>query len=144
VLKISARTNRSDGVGFDNINLQFNGSATGYSMRLVYGTGTTATSVSSSTTAATLQYATTSSATSNTFGNYELYIHNYTGSNLKSFSSDSVTENNSSGVNATIVGLTASLWSNVTAITSIRLTQGTGTSFAQYSTAYLYGIRVEL
>ena len=140
VLKISARTNRSDGVGFDNINLRFNGSATGYSMRLVYGSDTNALSVNSSTTYATFQYATSAFATASTFGNAELYIPNYAGSTNKSLSSDSVSETNTTGGNSNILGLTASLWSNTAAITSIALTQGTGTSFDQYSTATLYGI----
>lgn len=139
-LKISARTNRSDGVGFDNISLQFNGSATGYSMRLIYATGTSALSVNSSSTASTFQYGTSNAATANTFGNSEVYIPNYAGSTNKSFSSDSVTENNSNASNATIVGLSASLWSNTEAINSIGLTLGAGLSFNQYTTASLYGI----
>ena len=142
ILKISARTNRADGVGFDNINLQFNGSAIGYSMRLLYGTGTNALSVNSSTTAATFQYATSSNATTATFGNSELYIPNYTGNTLKSFISDSAAENNSTGNNDTILALSVSLWSNTTAINRITLTGAS--NFAQYSTATLYGIRVEL
>jgi hypothetical protein len=76
-----------------------------------------------------------SSTTANTFGSTSLYIPNYTSSNNKSFSIDSVTENNG----ATAYAMLAGLWSNSAAITSIRMTISANT-FTQYSTAYLYGI----
>ena len=38
------------------------------------------------------------------------------------------------------VALTAGLWSNTAAITSITITSG-GVNLAQYSTFYLYGIK---
>jgi len=74
--------------------------------------------------------------TSNTFGNAVLYIPNYTSSNNKSFSLDSVTENNSSDAWGQIH---AGLWSNTSAINQITFTNPSG-DFAEYSTAYLYGI----
>jgi hypothetical protein len=40
-----------------------------------------------------------------------------------------------------LLNLTASLWSNTAAITSITVLPTTGTSFNQYSTATLYGIK---
>jgi hypothetical protein len=75
-------------------------------------------------------------STSSTFGSYELYIPNYTSSNYKSYSYDWATENNSTSV---YLGLTAGLWSNATAISSIVITPDTGT-IMQYSSFYLYGI----
>jgi hypothetical protein len=74
--------------------------------------------------------------TANTFNNTQWYLPNYAGSNNKSVSIDSVTENNSTDI---IQTLTAGLWSNSAAITSIKLNPSPA-SFVQYSTAYLYGI----
>jgi len=73
--------------------------------------------------------------TASTFGNGQVYIPNYAGSNNKSTSADTVSEDN-----ATLAysALTAGLWSNTAAITSITI--AAVTNFAQYSTAYLYGI----
>jgi hypothetical protein len=78
--------------------------------------------------------------TVNTFTNTEFYIPNYTSSNFKSVSVDDTAENNT-----TYAGLRigAGLWSNVTTITSIQLYPAYA-NFAQYSTATLYGVRVEL
>jgi len=74
--------------------------------------------------------------TSNTFGSAELYIPNYTLSNYKSFSLGSVTENNLSDA---WLQMHAGLWSNTAAINRLTFTNVSG-GFAQYSTAYLYGI----
>jgi hypothetical protein len=74
--------------------------------------------------------------TASTFANGELYIPNYASSNYKSAQLDSVNENNSTTQRIT---LSAGLWSDAAAITSIKLVQGNG-NFDQYSTAYLYGI----
>jgi len=75
--------------------------------------------------------------TASTFSNGELYIPNYASSNYKSSSLDSANENNSDTTQR--MTLSAGLWSDAAAITSIKLVQGNG-NFAQYSTAYLYGI----
>ena len=80
-----------------------------------------------------------STATSNTFGNSELYIPNYAGSTNKSSSADAVAESNTTTVFAY---LNAALWSSTAAITSITLTPDAGgANFVQYSTATLYGIK---
>jgi hypothetical protein len=79
---------------------------------------------------------TSSGATASTFNNADLYIPNYAGSNNKSFSIDSVSENNGT---AAVASLFAGLWSQTAAITSITLTSRNG-NFDQYSTAYLYGV----
>ena len=75
-------------------------------------------------------------ATASTFGNAEIYIPNYASSNNKSVSADFVSETNAADA---IFGLTAGLWANTSAITSIKLTPAA--AFAQYSTATLYGIK---
>jgi hypothetical protein len=76
-----------------------------------------------------------SSATANTFGNVQIYITNYTGSQHKSISIDSVSENNAN--NEAYTMLAAGLWSNTSAITSVKLSGNFETS----STFHLYGIK---
>lgn len=112
--------------------LRFNSATTNFSDRWVYGAG-----AAYSTTNSNIDFLNgRSSFTANTFGNSELYIPNYTGSNNKSVSVDSVAEDNSS---LAYTQLSAGLWSNTAAITSIQILASTG-NIAQYSTAYLYGI----
>lgn len=116
----------------------FNGSTTSYSDRYLQGDGATASSGTNSGGGSKF-YAgecTASTATSNTFGNQELYIPNYTGSNYKSISIDAIAETNAT---TQYVSLTASLWSNTAAITSIKLVPSTG-NFVANSTATLYGV----
>jgi hypothetical protein len=118
--------------------MTFNGSSSGYSERLLYGTGSAANSTNTSGSYINWSFlSNVSSDTANTFSNSEFYIPNYTGSNYKSVSSDSVTENNATAAN---IYVNAALWSNTAAITSITLTCNTA-QFVQYSTFYLYGIK---
>jgi hypothetical protein len=133
VVKFSARDNSA--TTWNNLFVTFNGSSSGYSEKIVAGTNGSAVSASASSTSLTFQYSDGANATSNTFSNGELYIPNYTSSNYKSISTDSVTELNASN---NLAGLSAQLWSNSAAITSITFTGG-GT-IQQYSTFYLYGI----
>jgi len=78
------------------------------------------------------------STSANTFSNQEIYIPNYAGSNYKSFSSESVVENNATD---TRVEMMASLWSDVSAVTSIVIASYTSNNLLQYSSFYLYGIK---
>jgi hypothetical protein len=78
-----------------------------------------------------------STATSNTFGNFTLYIPNYAGSTQKSMICEAVTENNATNAAAR---LCAYLHTGTSAINIITLTAASGT-FVQYSTATLYGIK---
>jgi hypothetical protein len=123
------------------LGLRFN-SDTGnnYSRRSVYADGSSAYSGSgSSENYMRIARIETSTYTASTFGNYELYIPNYAGSNNKSVSTDGVVENNASTADGQ--SLFAGLWSSSAAITSLMLSDfGDATNFAQYSTAYLYGI----
>jgi len=140
LIKMSLR----QGGGSDGYQLgvRFNSSTSNYSRVAVYGDGSTGqTAGGSSETFARFGFAESSTFTANTFGSYEMYIPNYTSSSYKSFSTNSVTESNTSSVYAQ--GLWEGLWSNTSVITSILLQElsGAGTSFVQYSTAYLYGIK---
>lgn len=135
LMVVSGRSSRSGTV--DDCKIQFNNSTTGYSDRWLNGNGASATSGSESSSGIYDIILPASSATSNTFCNALIYIPNYAGSNYKSVSIDGVMENNATTAYA---DLRAGLWSNTAAITSIKLTPDTG-PFAQYSTAYLYGIK---
>jgi hypothetical protein len=82
------------------------------------------------------------SSTSNTFGNTEFYIPNYTGSQNKSLSVDGVTENNTSSTY--MLSLSSSIWADTSAITSITLyavNVGSANKFVEHTTATLYGIK---
>lgn len=120
--------------GVQNVKVAFNGATTAYSYKLLYGTGAAAGSSSGADNVSVLLEGT--DYTSNTFGNGEIYIPNYTSSNYKSYSSDSITENNAT---ASYVEMFAHLWSNTSAISSIAITPVSG-SFATNSTFSLYGI----
>jgi hypothetical protein len=100
--------------------------------KLLSGFGTSVNSTSNY----TFFYIPTSLATANTFANTQIYIPNYAGSTQKSFSIDSVQENN---VTTAYQNLSAGLWTGTAAITTFTIYPRSG-SFAQYSTAYLYGV----
>jgi hypothetical protein len=128
----SGRSNRS--ATFDNIRIMPNGATTGVSSRMLYGSGSGA---SSFTEAYISGYTNANTATASVFGNSSIYIPNYTGSSQKSFSMDSVSENNATAASQAI---SAGLWTGTAAITSIVLDQGDGTDWQTYTSATLYGI----
>jgi hypothetical protein len=132
LVRFSARSNRAAVV--DGVNISFNGSTSSFTGRYIEGDGSTVISATSTRFAGG---AVGNTATASTFGNVDIYIPNYTASVNKSFSVDSVTENNATAAYADFV---AGLWSNTAAITSIDLSPLVGSLFNQYSTAYLYGI----
>ena len=134
LLKISTRTDYAS--VNDNLKITYNSLATSFSMKRLYGSGSAAGSDSASDNTGSIVTNGTSS-TSSTFNNTDLYIPNYTSSNYKSYSIDSVSETNATG---TYMYLIAGLWSNTAAITSIGLLPQAGTNILQYSTVTLYGI----
>jgi len=115
--------------------IQFNGLSTNLASRLLLGSGTATSSVTSSTTIRTYG-SNPSDYTASVFSNLEVYIPNYTGSANKSVVMDFVTENNAT---AAYLGFSAGLWSSTAAITQVTLTVSGG-NVAQYSSASLYGI----
>jgi hypothetical protein len=137
-LVVSARSTRTDQGPRNTLSVQFNGVTTGYSYRRLYGIPSLATGSDSGSGADAflLGYQTSNAATGSTFGNGSLYIPNYTSSNYKTGSGDSVGESNETSTGLSIV---ANLWSNTAAITSI-LIQDPGFNLMQYSSATLYGI----
>lgn len=78
--------------------------------------------------------------TTNTFSNAEVYLPNYRSSTAyKSFSVDSVYENNATTAGVTFI---AGLWSSTAPITSLMFDSASaGVNFVQYSTFTLYGIK---
>jgi hypothetical protein len=120
-----------------NALVTFNSSSSNFSWRLLNGNGSSANSFSDTT-----QFflrCSQSSDTSSTFGNSSLYVSNYASSAYKSVSIDSARETNAT---AAALDITAGLWSNTNAITSIGLSFASG-NFAQYSTASLYKITAD-
>ena len=120
-------------------NLRINGSsASTYSWRDLRSDGSTASSVNATSQSEFLGgRMTLSTDTANTFSNNEIYIPNYAGSNNKSVSIETVTENNAT---TSLIALIAGIRANTDAITSLTWTPSSG-NFAQYSTATLYGIK---
>jgi hypothetical protein len=135
VVKLSARSNNTS-VG---VYVNYNGNSANYASLRLYADGATTYSDTHGSAAqiAVVAGVNISTFTASTFSSMDFYIPNYAGSNNKSASSDSVTENNATTAWA---ALGANLWSNSAAITSIALTPAAG-SFVQYSTATLYGIK---
>ena len=118
------------------LKVQPNGDTTGLSRLSLYtdnGTGAYSGSASDSFAA----FINSSAYTASTFSNMEIYFPNYSGSAAKSYSVDMVGENNAT---TTIMGMIAGLDTTTAAISSIVLTPNSG-NIAQFSTAYLYGIK---
>jgi len=138
VLVASLRSDKPS-FGFSNYSLSINGSTSTFTTRYLEGSGSAATSGSTTTGGSGNINAPTSTAS--TFSNTQFYFPNYTSSANKSYSLDHVTEANAT---TAWMDLIAGLWSNVTAINRLTFTEGNSSVFSQYSTATLYGIRVEL
>jgi len=138
LLVISARVTR--GTTFATLSMTFNGSTTGYSRTNLTGDGSSASSGSNTGLSAIASMEVpAANATTSTFGNHSIYIANYASSANKSVSIDAVSETNAS---TAYVNLVAGLWANSAAITSISFNEPNGGSnIAQYSTAYLYGVK---
>ena len=127
VVKASVR-----GGGTLNLLMSINGSSSNFSYRLLEGDGSTAASYTNT----TGRIGNVVNTTSNTFNNVEVYLPNYTSSTNKSYSVDAVSEANATTAYA---DLTAGLWSNTAAITSLGFSLSSG-NIDQFSTFYLYGV----
>lgn len=132
LVKVSSRATANDSASGYYYDVTFNGTSSNRNGIYLQGNGSTAASGSY-----TLWGANSANDnTSNTFGNGELYIPNYTSSNYKPALLDTAQENNATLSRQVF---SAGLWSDTSTITSIKFTMGGG-NFAQYSTATLYGI----
>jgi hypothetical protein len=132
-LKISARTDGSNRTGLIVVNNDTTDA--NYTTKNLTGTGSAASSSGGNN--RFTHWLNWSSDTASVFSNSEFYFTNYAGSTNKSFSVDSVEENNAT---AGYQYLVAGLWSNTAAINRLTVTAFSG-SFVQYSTATLYGIK---
>jgi len=131
---VSARSARTNDAGGSDGKLEFNGITTGYTGKILTQQG----AAYSNSVTSLFYFVDSNNSTSNTFGNMEVYIPNYTSSNPKSVSIDGVSENN--GTSAYQV-MTAGLWTYTgnPAITSLKFTDNNG-GFLQYSTFSIYGL----
>lgn len=120
--------------------ITLNSTTVSTSTRNLFGNGSTASSNSSSSAGAAGylgEIASGASTTASTFGSALIYIPNYLSTTSKSYSSDWVTENNATSV---YTGFTAGIMGLTSAINSISIAAN-GTTFVQYSSATLYGIK---
>ena len=101
------------------------------------GSGSGTSSVSGYTSFAYLGVCNAATSTSSTFSNHSIYIPNYTVANQRSYSVDSVQENNATTAYAS---LHAGLYNQTTTVSRLVFLTASG-NFAQYSTATLYGIK---
>lgn len=132
LLLLTSTRQEKSGVNIGRI--QFNSSTSNFTLRYLEGNGSSATSASNNNAFAALVQG--SDSTANTYTNNSIYISNYAGSTNKSYSVDTVTENNATSA---FQHLQAGLWSNTAAITNIKIAPDSG-DFEQYSSATLYGI----
>jgi hypothetical protein len=124
---------RSAGNGDAQMNIKPNGSTSSLTIRRLQGDGSSASSSSGSELYARVN---PNDTTANTFANTSIYIPNYSGSTNKSFSIDSVYENNAT---AAVQKISAGLWSSTAAITSITIAPNSS-NFVTGTTASLYKI----
>jgi hypothetical protein len=132
-LVVSGRSSANEAGNGAIMIIRPNGSSSNGSIRYLQGDGSAA---SSSTDTYIWARLNSSSYTASTFANTSVYIANYTASTAKSISIDSVNENNAT---ANRMVITAGLWNDTTAISSITILPEGG-NFVQYSSATLYGI----
>jgi hypothetical protein len=137
LVRVSTRSNA--GSVKSNLRVQFNSSATDFSALMVgVQNGSPFSQAEGATFANTLNYTiNATSTTSNTFNNHDTYIANYAATSNKSFSTDTVMENNDGAVNQ--MAFFAGRWASSSALNSIYFYITTA-DFVQYSTFYIYGI----
>lgn len=117
--------------------LRFNGGSTTNTSRNLFGNGTTSVSANYSDAYTGIDVDGANAATS-IHSNTQLYFPNYTSNDFKSYSAESIIENSATASYAQIGG---GIWSSTSAINRLTFTiENASGSFAQFSTAYLYGI----
>ena len=133
MIKVSARTDHT-AVDDDAI-ISFNSNTSNFSIVRLFGTGSSATSLTVP--ARFVGFTNANEASSNTYSSQSIYISNYTASAAKSYSVDSVTENNGT---QSFQDIAAGLWDNTASITSASFTSANGGNFLTGSIFSLYGI----
>jgi len=136
VLKCSSRNS----VGNSEIRITLNNStASNYSYTYLLGYGTGVDSARAGSASYIYSIGATSSQTSSTFSNTEIYIPSYTASQNKIVSSFGTNEDNSSS--GSDLGAVSGLWRVTDAISTITLTPGASGNFVTNSSFFLYGIK---
>lgn len=137
-LKIVASTRGAQSGIAEANRIRFNGDTTNtnYTGKRLLGSGS-AVSSDQTTTIVPGFFNNLSSSTANTFSNSEVYIPDYLSSNSKSYSVDTVTENNATEAYMAFV---AGRWSGTAAISSITFVPESGNSYVAGSTFSLYGV----
>jgi len=134
LLVLTALRNSTPSTGWADALVRPNGATTNLTSIALYGTGSTAGSLPNSTDI--YHQAVNGGSTSNTFSNSTIYITNYTASNAKSITVDTVTEQNTT---LALAAITRGLWNNTAAITSLTIVP-TANNFEGGSTISLYKI----
>jgi len=137
-LKFVASTRGAQGGVAEANRIRFNGDTTNtnYTGKRLLGSGSAASS-DQTTSMIPGFFNNLSSSTANTFSGSEVYIPDYLSSNSKSYSVDTVTENNATEAYMAFV---AGRWSGTAAISSITLVPESGNSYVANSTFSLYGV----
>jgi len=132
-LKIVGSARSTYSGGYVALRVNPNGSTSNATSTIAYGSGTSVDAFTD-----TIIYSTinANTATSNTFGNFEIYCPNYTASAHKSFATEAVTEDNASTALSMLV---CSNWADNSAITSLYLAPTVG-NFMAGSTFSIYGV----
>lgn len=121
---------------FEHVLIGLNGSTANFSGKYLSGYGTGG--VSTGNYARYIGNVSRAGYTANTFGSTSIYIPNYTSSNFKTISGESVGENSDSTNWANVIS--TNLWSQTSAITSLQLTNESAATMLEFSSATLYGI----
>lgn len=132
MLVISARNSSLQ----EHLVISLNGSTASFNGRYLNGQGNA--TPGSGVYARYLGNQTRAAFTANTFGNAQVYIPNYASSTgFKSLSSETVASSND---NTPYQVIATNVWSSNDPITSLSIVSETGSNFAQFSSATLYGI----
>jgi hypothetical protein len=144
VIKASPDSTYTAGSYGDGLAVSYNSdtTATNYNNRYFYGYDSTSSSGAANANVVALFPDDAGTMTNNIFGNIDIYIPNYTGSNFKCSSIDFASEVNST--TNWVAGFYASRWNNTAPITSITLAPTATFVFKQYSTFHIYGIKAEV
>ena len=135
VFRATLRTNSSNSMT-QNVYPLVNNNYSNYSSTTLYGQGTDGGGYVRRTSEfnfSTEIYTNGNGTTANSFGSLEIYIPNYTLSNVKCGFADVVTETNSNG--SAFRGMTSFLWNNTSAITRFDVAANLTGNY------YLYGIK---
>jgi hypothetical protein len=124
-------------VASNELRLRINGdTGTNYSDRRMGGNGASASSSAQTSSYLRCNGSNPTDYTANVFGSALFYLPNYTASNQKSISHDSLSENNSTEA---VTSLVAGIWTGTAAITSLLFYPSSG-NFVAGSTISLYKI----